>query len=71
MIRVLPEEFNLKNIKQLRYHVKGILEKPNNIYKYQATINPKHQTKMMRLEQVVSKEPPVLSSYWEAIEKQT
>jgi len=42
MIRVMPEQFDIKKLQMLRRHMRSILEKPDDVYRYQATVNPKH-----------------------------
>ena len=42
MIRVMPEQFDIKKLQMLRRHMRKILEKPDDVYRYQATVHPKH-----------------------------
>ena len=42
MIKVLPQEFDLEQMKRLRHNVTTILRKPDPIYALQAKVHPKH-----------------------------
>lgn len=53
MIRILPSEFNLNKMKQLRDYVKQKLVQPHIVYQEEARINPKFQTKLIKLEDIV------------------
>ena len=67
MIRVKPEEFNLKKIKDLEWHVKGKLSKPDNFYTEEIRRNVRFQHKISELDDIVEKPKEnalVEGSYW-------
>jgi hypothetical protein len=65
MIRILPQEFDLHKMEQLKDYAKDVLSKPAQLYEEQARLNPKRTTKMVAIENVCSIEPPQQMSYWE------
>ena len=50
----MPQEFDLKKIDKFRQAVKNDLAKPHDVFRDQARYNPKHHTKLLALEDIVS-----------------
>ncbi len=65
MITILPEEFDLNKIVNLKDYAKDVLCKPALVYEEQARINPKRTTKLVEIENLCSIETPRRLSYWE------